>query len=172
VSGVPTEPSRRAVFDGPGLHDPVPDLTWPEAREFWSGVAQHALRMPRCTACEALVWYPRPTCAACGHSELAWETLSGRGTLFSWVVVRRAFAPAFADWVPFTMGVMSLEEDAGVRLVGRMPAVHPDEVELLEIGSPVHVAFEDLTFSGGASSLFSPVLALSAEQGDETGAGG
>ena len=95
---------------------PLPDVTWEPAREFWAGASRSELLIPRCTACGAYAWYPVARCRRCGEGGFAWTRMSGRGRLFSWVVVRRAFLPAFARKVPFVAALVALDEEPAVRL--------------------------------------------------------
>jgi uncharacterized OB-fold protein len=76
---------------------PLPDTEWEGTRGFWEAAGREQLAIPRCAACRRYQWYPRERCRACGGGELPWTAVSGRGTLFSWAVVRRALVPAFAE---------------------------------------------------------------------------
>ena len=71
---------------------PLPEPGFAGARPFWEAAARGELAIPRCAACRAYVWYPRERCPACGGGELPWEPVSGRGTLFSFTIVRQALA--------------------------------------------------------------------------------
>jgi uncharacterized OB-fold protein len=71
--------------------------------------------------------------------------MSGRGTLFTWVVLRHAFLPQFADALPFVSGLVALEEDPGVRLATRIVDCPP---ERLAADVPVEVVFRPLAFPG------------------------
>ena len=51
------------------------------------------------------------------------KPVSGRGTLYSWIVVHRAFAPEFASQVPYTLATVTLDE--GCRVVGRLASGTP-----------------------------------------------
>ena len=62
------------------------------------------------------MWYPDGACRFCGASAYAWSRVSGRGTLFSWSVVRRAFIPQLADRVPYVTGLVAFDEDPAVRM--------------------------------------------------------
>ena len=70
---------------------PLPDTTWEPTREFWAGADRHEVRIPRCEQCGRCCWYPRDECRFCGGTSFRWDTMSGRATLFSWVVVTHAF---------------------------------------------------------------------------------
>lgn len=121
---------------------PLPDVDDPLVAPFFAGAARGELVVPRCDACARLVWYPEARCPVCDGS-LSWTPVSGRGTLFTWVVVRRAFLPAFEDKVPFVTGLVALDEDPEVRIVGY---VDGDPAEL-RADMPVTVDFRPLTFS-------------------------
>jgi uncharacterized OB-fold protein len=93
-------------------------------------------------SCSRWVWYPEAVCPACGGA-LAWTTTSGRGTLFTWVVVERAFLLAFADMVPFVTALVSLDDDPAVRIVTLLIDVDPSD---LAVDQPMEVVFRPLAF--------------------------
>ena len=133
---------------------PLPDLDWEPLRPFWSAAAEERLVIPRCSACAAWVWYPRPACRRCGGTEMPWTPVSGRGRLFSWAVVAHPFLPAFRDKVPFVSGLVALEEDAGVRL-----ATEIVDAEALELScdQEMEVTFRPLSFPGVEGSVLAPL---------------
>jgi hypothetical protein len=116
-----------------------PDLDWPVARPFWEGCRAGELRLPGCTGCGRFVWYPAAVCRACGGEAHEWTRVSGRGRLFTWVTVHRAFLPGWADRVPYVTALVELEEDPRVRLATFLRAVPPGG---LAAGLPVAVVFE------------------------------
>jgi uncharacterized protein len=122
---------------------PLPDLDDPLSAPFFAGAAEGEVRIPRCDTCGAYVWYPEATCPADGGA-LSWVPVSGRGTLFSWAVVRRAFLPAFDDKVPFVTALVALDEDPSVRIPTYIVDVDPDT---LAPDTPVEVEFRELSFS-------------------------
>lgn len=132
---------------------PLPDLAWEPTRPFWEAAARGEVVIPRCAGCAAWIWYPQPRCPGCGGQELAWTAISGRGTLFSWAVVRRVFVPAFAGEVPYVTGLVSLAEDPAVRLVTRLVDCSP---ESLRVDLPVRVVFRPLCFAGRAEEVVAP----------------
>ena len=76
---------------------PLPDPAFGPTRPFFEAAALGELRIPRCEACHRFAWYPPERCPACAGS-LAWEATSGRGTVYSFAVVRRPLGyPAVAD---------------------------------------------------------------------------
>lgn len=127
---------RRADF-------PLPDVEDPVTAPFFAAAAQGELRIPRCCRCGRFVWYPEPACPGCG-GETEWVAVSGRGSLFSWAVVRRAFLPAFEDKVPFVSALVAIDEDPSVRVVSYVVDAEPGS---LVAGMPVAADFRPLSFS-------------------------
>jgi hypothetical protein len=132
---------------------PLPDTEWEPTREYWAAAARGELAVPRCDACSAYIWYPRETCQECGDSSLTWTTMSGRGRLFAWTVVRHAFLPQFADEVPYVPALVALDEDPAVRIVTRM--VDCDAAQLA-FDLSVHVVFRPLSFPGIGRTVTAP----------------
>jgi len=109
---------------------------------FFEGARRHELLIQRCAGCGTLRHPPLPACAVCRSFE--WDTVesSGRGEVFSFVVVHHPQVPGF-DY-PLPIALVELEE--GTRLVADLVGVDPADVR---IGMPVAVEFyeadEELT---------------------------
>lgn len=104
---------------------------------FWDGVQQQRLLIQRCADCGKLRHPPGPACPAC-HS-LRWDTLesSGRGVIYSFVVMHYPEVPPFEYPLPIVL--VELEE--GTRLVAGLHGVAVDDIR---IGLPVRVHFEQV----------------------------
>jgi uncharacterized OB-fold protein/acyl dehydratase len=114
---------------------PRPALTQDNA--FWfEGARAHRLLIQHCTSCGRLRHPPLPACANCGSLE--WDTVeaSGRGTLFSFVVVHYPQVAAFE--YPLPIGLVELEE--GTRVVANLGAVAPDDIK---VGMALRAEFVD-----------------------------
>ncbi len=114
---------------------PRPALTQDNA--FWfEGARAHHLLIQHCTSCGTLRHPPLPACAVCGSLE--WDTVesSGRGTVYSYVVVHYPQVASFE--YPLPIGLIELEE--GTRVVANLGGV---EVDAIEIGMPVQAEFVD-----------------------------
>jgi len=133
-----------------------PDTEWEPTREYWAAAARGELAIPRCTVCRHYVCYPHPESRQCGSAELRWVAMSGRGRLFSWATVERALFEPFADKLPYVAGLVSLDEDARVRVVTNIVDCEPAE---LRVDMPVRVVFRDLTFSGSTRRVAAPCFA-------------
>lgn len=135
---------------------PLPDTEWEPTREYWAAAARGELAIPRCDECGTFSWYPSESCHACGRALFTWTTMSGRGRLFAWTVVRHPFLPQFAEEVPYVPGLVALDEDPAVRIVTRVVDCDP---ELLGIDMPVRVVFRPLSFPGIDRTVMAPFFA-------------
>jgi uncharacterized OB-fold protein len=105
-----------------------------ENRAFWTGGADGELRFARCNACGYYLHPPSPRCPECWSDDIAPSAVSGRGTVYTYTINRRQWTPGLE--VPFTLAVIELDEQPGLRLITRLASDTP------EIGQPVEVAFE------------------------------
>jgi uncharacterized OB-fold protein len=136
---------------------PLPDASEPLTAPFFEGAARGELVIPRCAECGDYVWYPQDSCARDGGA-LTWTPVSGRGTLFTWAVVRRAFLPAFEDRVPFVTALVVLDEDPAIRLCTYLVDTAPED---LVADVPVAVTFRPLEFTTvPGRSVVVPMFAL------------
>jgi len=92
---------------------PRPDAV---TQPFWDGVAEGRLLVQRCARCAKWIWQPRPVCSGCQAVAPDWAEVSGDGRILSWTVLRPPTLPAFAEFVPFVLLLVELDE--GVRMVG------------------------------------------------------
>jgi uncharacterized OB-fold protein len=114
---------------------PMIPLITPDTAFFWDGTAAGELRIQRCAGCGALRHPPGPMCPGCG--EVAggdYAVAAGTGEVFSYVVHHHPPVPG--KKLPMVVTLVQLPE--GVRMLGEMPGVRPDQVR---IGLPVRVTF-------------------------------
>jgi uncharacterized OB-fold protein/acyl dehydratase len=118
-------------------------LVTPDTAFFWAGTKAGELRIQRCGGCGALRHPPGPMCPSCGEAgDGGYVVAAGTGEVYSYVVHHHPPVPG--KRLPMVVALVQLPE--GVRMVGEMPGVRPDQVR---IGLPVRAAFarvdEDLT---------------------------
>jgi uncharacterized OB-fold protein/acyl dehydratase len=103
---------------------------------FFEGAKEHRLLIQRCSGCGTLRHPPLPACASCRSFE--WDALeaSGRGTVFSFVVVHHPQVAGFEYPLPIAL----VELDEGTRLVADLVEVAPEDVE---VGMAVEVVFAE-----------------------------
>jgi uncharacterized protein len=114
---------------------PHPALTQDNA--FWfEGARAHQLLIQHCTSCGTLRHPPLPACANCGSLE--WDAVesTGRGTLYSYVIVHYPQVPSFE--YPLPIGLIELEE--GTRVVANLGGVERGDIT---IGMPLLAEFVD-----------------------------
>ena len=114
---------------------PIPQID-DENRAFWTGGADGELRFERCQSCGYYLHPPSPRCPQCWSDDIAPEAVSGRGTVYTYTINRQQWSPELE--VPFTLAVVELDEQPGLRLMTDIVNCKPEEVE---IGMPVEVAF-------------------------------
>jgi len=117
------------------LEKPLPMPT-EDSAPYWEGTRKSELRAQRCGGCGHLRWPPAPVCPRCLSLEHEWTALSGKGRVFSWIVVHKSQHPAF--WGdPFNVAIVELDE--GPRLHTNLVEVEPSAIR---IGLPVEVVFD------------------------------
>ena len=110
-----------------------------ETAPFWAAANEERLVMPRCESCGTYFFPPSLACPSCNAERIAWVPVSGRGSVFSFVIMHRVYHPAFKDKVPYVVAVIALEE--GPRLISGIVEIAPDEVRC---DMPVEVRFEEV----------------------------
>jgi uncharacterized protein len=116
--------------------DPLAGLP-EEGREFFEAVARGELAVQRCSACGLLRHYPRPHCPSCLSPEWTWQACSGKGTVYTFTVIRQNGNPRFRERLPYVVAVVELDE--GVRMLTNVVGCDVDEVR---VGMPVAAVFE------------------------------
>lgn len=118
------------------IEKPMPAIT-EDGAPYWEGCRRGELRVQRCGACRKLRFPPSVLCPHCLAEGGDWVPLSGRGTIWSFIVVHRPQHPAFFGDVPYNVAIVELEED--IRLHANVVDC-PNEA--LRIGMPVEVVFD------------------------------
>lgn len=118
---------------------PQPDsLTQP----FWDAAKRHELVIQECGECGKLRHPPVGICAECGSEATGWRTMSGRGTLYSHVVVHQTALPSWRTAVPYNIVMVTPDEAPEIRLYSN---VIDFDHSKLKVGLPLVAAFDDVT---------------------------
>lgn len=124
------------------LHPPLPvpdEISEP----YWAGVQDRKILVQRCAKCERLQFPPDASCASCSSVEIAFEEMSGRGTVFSFSeTVSGARHPYFQSISPYLVGMVELVEQSGLIFPSNFPGAQYAD---LAIGLPVEVEFQEVT---------------------------
>ncbi len=117
---------------------PLPEFT-EDNRPFWEGCKQHKLLLQKCSGC-GHHRSASPTCPECWSMEHEWVQASGKGMVYSWIVVHQRYNRAFEPDLPYNVAIVELEE--GPRLVTNLVEI---ENENIRPGLPVEVTWDDVT---------------------------
>ena len=107
-------------------------------RAFWTGGRDGKLQIARCGDCDYYIHPPTPRCPRCLSERVEPQPVSGRGTVYTFTVNRRVWAPGLD--VPYVIAIVALDEQADLRLMTNIVDVSVDDVE---IGMPVQVQFRE-----------------------------
>lgn len=117
---------------------PLPD---PDSAPFWKGCREHRLMLQRCAACAQHRYPPHAYCPSCRSPDVEWVASSGRGSVFSWIVVTHPVPrEVFESEVPYVVALIELDE--GVRIASNIVGCAPGDVYA---GMRVGVWFDDVT---------------------------
>ena len=117
---------------------PGPDV---ESAPFWSACLEHRLTVQKCTSCGHHQFPAAVFCDSCRKDSLSWEDVSGRGKVFSWIVVRHPIPKEiFGDAVPYVVALIELEE--GPRIASNIEGC---AIDAITADMPVTVFFDDVT---------------------------
>jgi uncharacterized OB-fold protein len=131
--------------DIPNRVQPTPNAV---SAPYWESCARGELSLQRCNSCQQFQFYPRTICSHCGAGDLAWQVVSGSGTVKSFTVVRRGISKAYA--APYVVALIELAEGPSM-----MSTIVGSEPEAVAIGAGVQVSFE-----AWSEDIQMPVFAL------------
>ena len=115
-----------------------------ETQPFWNAAREGRFVVPVCTSCGKAHWYPRAVCPFCGSEEIAWRDASGKASIYTFSVMRRAKEPYVIAYVTLAEGPTM------------MTNIVDCDFDVLAIGQPVAVTFKD-TESGPPVPMFRPL---------------
>lgn len=122
-----------------------------ETKRFWDATVEGRIELPRCPACDLVIYYPRSICPDCQSTELEWQTMAGTGTIYSFTIARSGVGRRWKEHLPFVVAYVRLDE--GPTMLTNIVGC---EVEDVAIDMAVTAVFDD---TGEESSLvrFRPV---------------
>ncbi len=121
---------------------PAPQPTQ-ETQAFWEAASAGTLLVKKCASCAQVHHYPRAICPFCFSETTQWLPASGRGTIYSYSVMRRV--P-----VPYAIAYVTLEEG-----VSMMTNIVDCDLDTIRIGQRVKVVFKP-TEGGPPVPMFTP----------------
>jgi uncharacterized OB-fold protein len=121
---------------------PAPPVN-PETKPFWDAATKGQLMIKTCTACNQPHFYPRAICPFCMSDRTEWRQASGRGTVYSFSVMKRAE-------VPYAIAYVTLEEGPTM-----LTNIVDCDLDSIRIGQRVAVSFKP-SDGGPPVPMFTP----------------
>ncbi|KRB93482.1 Zn-ribbon domain-containing OB-fold protein [Noviherbaspirillum sp. Root189] len=121
------------------IQRPLPQPT-KITQPYWDAAKEQRLVIQECSHCHSRQFYPREFCLCCLSDDIKWIESSGKGTVYTYTINRRAANPAMNDLVPYVVAAIDLDE--GVRMLAN---VVDSPINAVRIGSRVQVCFEKLS---------------------------
>jgi uncharacterized protein len=115
-----------------------------ETQPFWTAAREGRFLVPTCTACGKTHWYPRAICPFCASEKIEWRDGSGKGTVYTFTVMRRAKEPYVIAYVTLAEGPTM------------MTNIVDCDFDALRIGQSVAVVFKE-TENGPPVPMFRPL---------------
>jgi len=119
---------------------PLPRADEFDTKEFWAATKDKKFTYQQCDSCNTIVFYPRRHCTGCTDGTLQWKTSKGRGTIYTFSVVRQSYHPFFRNQVPYAVAWIDMDE--GPRILSNVVGVK-DPLNDLKIGQAVEVEWEE-----------------------------
>ncbi len=121
----------------------TPPVVNAETKVFWDAAREGRFLVPFCSACGKAHWYPRAICPFCASDKIEWRNASGKGTIYTFSVMRRAKDPYAIAHVTLAEGPTMLTN------------IVDYDFDKLKIGQPVTVVFQE-TEGGPPAPMFKP----------------
>ena len=118
---------------------PLPNLRDFDTQAFWQATKDKRLTYQQCADCGTVVFYPRRHCTGCFGSNLAWKESAGKGTVYTYSIVRQSYHPFFRSMAPYAVAWIDLDE--GPRLVSNVVGI--EDPSGVRIGMRVKVRWEE-----------------------------
>ena len=119
---------------------PIPVPTeW--TKPFWDAAKRESLQLQRCQSCRAFQHPPYATCVQCVSTDLKFEPVGTKGTIYAYTIMYHTGDKRFASAVPYASIIVELDEAPGALMAGNLLGVPYTEAK---VGRRVEVIFEKL----------------------------
>jgi hypothetical protein len=89
-----------------------------DSAAYWAALREHRIELQKCGECGEIRFPPMPGCPNCGSGDVELVTATGRGQVYSWIVVHRPLGSITEADVPCTIATVELDE--GCRVLARL----------------------------------------------------
>jgi len=122
---------------------------------FWEGTAKGELRVQKCESCGRLRHPPRPMCPWCRSTERGFAVMSGKGSVWSYVIPHPPLLAPYSDLAPYNVVVVELDENPNIRFVGNLVhgpegAINEIDPHSIRIGEPVEAVYKKFARADGS----------------------
>ena len=117
---------------------PVPNE---RTKPFWDAAKEHKLVMQRCQSCGKYQHPPYPTCTNCVSTDLKFEPVEGKGTIYAYTIMYHTGDKRFASAVPYASIIVELDAAPGALMAGNLLDAPYTEAK---VGRRVEVTFQRL----------------------------
>ena len=106
-------------------------------KRFYDELENGKIMGRKCQACGAVEFPPKPACTTCGHFEMDWIEMSGKGVV-EHIVMPSPMTPSRNDvFKPYALGCVTMEEGPKVNLIVR--GIRPEDEEEIIAKLPLPV---------------------------------
>ncbi len=112
----------------------------PVSQPFFDAVRRHKLLIMRCRSCGAPRLSEHVHCPECWSDDYQWVEASGRGKMYSFVVMHQMLHPGFAQDIPYNVALVDLDE--GPRILSNVVGCSNEE---LAVNMRIEAVFDDVT---------------------------
>ena len=120
---------------------PIPVIE-PLTEAYWSAAREHRLVIQHCTVCGTYRHLPHALCGNCQSPDHDWVESSGRGSVYTYIIVGHWVHDATNDTVPYNVAIVELDDCGNVLVPSNVVDCAPDEIA---VGMPVVVEWEHIT---------------------------
>ena len=118
---------------------PLPDG---DTQPWWDGIRRHELLLQQCAQCQTFRHPPQGTCPKCYSERVEWVRVSGRGTVYTYIVVYHPVVPQWQESAPYNVAQVAPEEAPHIRIYGNVINIDDEDIR---VGMPVEIVFDDVT---------------------------
>jgi uncharacterized OB-fold protein len=107
---------------------------------YWEAAQRQELHIQHCAGCGVMRHPPSAECPHCDETANEWKPVSGKGTVYSFIIDHRLMVPGFDE--PYVVAQINPDEAEHdtVRIVANVKGCDVSDVY---IGMPVEVFFEE-----------------------------
>jgi uncharacterized OB-fold protein len=126
------------------MSEPISPICNGLSAPFWGAAQNGCLVLPWCIRTERHFWPPSPVSPFTSAGAVEWREADTHGILIGVAVFRRTFQKAFAERIPYGVGLVELT--AGPRLQVHIP--NPDAGSAPKTGDRVTIVFASIVTGG------------------------